>query len=319
MNHYFSEKYVSNFRFRPYIQTILIHKIYKNRDELIPENGAFLEGVDISQLEAFVSYFVKRGVEFINETDILEDKLDPNKQYIYLTFDDGYYNNFRCLDILEKYKVKATFMISTNHVKEQKAFWWDILFREIKLNKGHKTDAEINNTIHSKNLMLYRMKWQDQEDFIKDNFGLRSLDPSSDVDRPMTESELRQFASHPFVTLGNHTDNHLNVTLYDADELISSIKSAENFLNSVTSQQICSVSYPHGLYNDACVNIISKLGYRIGVTVNSGRNNVSELSDTHALMRLNRVVLSGFSDIEQQCRNIHIGFSLYSHLNSLKW
>lgn len=318
LNYFLSEKYVDLFRYNPYIQTILIHKIFRNREELIPKNGDPLEGIDKNQFETFIKFFSKRNVQFINEEDILLGKLNPEKHYIYLTFDDGYYNNFFCLDILEKYKVKATFMISTNHVKYEKAFWWDVMYREIRNKKTNKPIRYLNTQINVKNKMLYNMKWQDQENFILNNFGINSLIPNNDLDRPMNQSELKLFASHPYVTLGNHTDNHINMTLYNEKEIAESIQSAEEFLSKVTQQHINTISYPHGFCNNSTFQTMSDLGYKIGVTVEKGKNNVSELATNKSnLLKLKRSVLSGYSDIEEQCRIIHTNFSLYSKIKKI--
>lgn len=315
LNYYFSEKYINAFRYTPYIQTFLFHKIYRNRSEVIPENGAILEGIDKHQFETFIKFFCKRNVQFIDETDILNDKLDPNKQYIYLTFDDGYYNNFWCLDILEKYKVKATFMISTNHIQQGKAFWWDVVFREMSRNTNNYSALYINKKI----LELHKIKWREQEDFIIDSYGTNALQPNNDLDRPMSASELKLFASHPYVTLGNHTHNHLNITLYKEEELIESIKLAEDFLSTVTSQKISSISYPYGYHNDTCINTISKLNYKIGITINNGKNNFSDIEDENKLLRLKRNELSGHLDIVQQCRIFHTNFSFYANIKNFKW
>ena len=49
IDNYFSEKYIDLLRKRPYVQTVLFHKIYRNRSEIIPENGDPLEAIDINQ------------------------------------------------------------------------------------------------------------------------------------------------------------------------------------------------------------------------------------------------------------------------------
>ena len=99
IDNYLSEKYIDILRKTPYVQSIMFHKIFRNRGEIMPENGDPLEAIDISQFETFVKFFSKRKVEFINENDILKGNPDLNRQYIFLTFDDGYFNNFYCLDI----------------------------------------------------------------------------------------------------------------------------------------------------------------------------------------------------------------------------
>ena len=315
MNYYLSEKITKVFSFKPCIQCFLFHKVYKNRSDVNFKNGAPLEAIDINQFEIFIKFFVERNVVFIDENDILEGRLEPHRQYIYLTFDDGYYNNFWCLDVLEKYKVKSTFMISTNHVKENKAYWWDVVYREMAKNPKKYSIQHINKSI----LELHTITWRQQEDFIIEHFGLDALIPKNDFDRPMNISELKLFAKHPYVTLGNHTHNHLNLTLYNKNEVIESITTAEDFLKTVTKQKISSISYPYGYYTSETVDIMKELQYKIGVTINMGKNHFSELEEENSLLTLKRNEITGYMDIIQQCRSFHTDFSLYSSIKNLKW
>jgi len=311
INHYLSEKYVDLVKYEPYIQTILLHKIYNSREEVTPLNGTVSEGVDKHQFELFIKYFTERNIKFIDETDILQGKLNPKKQYVYLTFDDGYYNNYRCLDILKKYKAKATFYISTDHVKNGKAFWWDSLVHELtKRNRG----SEINQFIET----MYQMKWTEQDKFLVDNFGLDALKPNGDIDRPMTVSELEEFAKNECVTIGNHTHYHLNMTNYNNEEITESIKTAELFLNKHTSQEIQSISYPHGFIDEEKVTLVKKLNYKVGITVKPGKNKVSELQNNNNLLLLKRTQLTGFVNMANQCRNLHTNnFSFAAKIKSL--
>lgn len=311
VNHYLSEKYVHLFKYQPYIQTILLHKIYNSRDEVTPLNGTISEGVDRHQFETFVKYFSDRKVKFIDETDILQNKLDPGKQYIYLTFDDGYYNNFRCIDILNKYNAKATFYISTDHVKKNKAFWWDALAHELTIrNRG----SEIPEFIKK----MHLLKWEDQDQLLVDNFGPEALKPNGDMDRPMTVPELVEFAKNKCVVIGNHTHFHINMTNYTNQEVTDSIKNAETFLKENLKQDITSISYPHGFINDEKLDLVKKLDYKVGITVVPGKNRVNELQNGNNLLLLNRTQLTGFMDMEEQCRNLHTdNFSMIAKLKKL--
>lgn len=311
LNRSLSEKYINTFNYQPFVQTILLHKIYLSRKDVIPSNGTTVDGIDISQFESFIKYFKTRNYEFINERDIIEGLIDPNQRYIYLTFDDGYFNNFYALDILNKYQAKATFYISTNHIEEEKSFWWDVLFRERSKQKKDE------NFISQELKKLYQLKWQDQETYLRKEFGERALCPLNDLDRPMTKKELELFGKHDYVYLGNHTHNHLNTTIYSKEELILSIKIAEKFLSEITTKPVKSISYPYGFYNDIVVDTVKELDYLIGFTVNKGKNTIDEALDKSQQLRLKRVQLSGHSDINLQCHNLSINFSIANKVKQL--
>ncbi|MFD1188082.1 polysaccharide deacetylase family protein [Pontibacter rugosus] len=58
--------------------------------------------------------------------DILANRLRRN--CIALSFDDGYIDNFlEAKPLLEKYKLPATFFVSSGNIGQQTAFWWDVL------------------------------------------------------------------------------------------------------------------------------------------------------------------------------------------------
>lgn len=308
--HDLNEVIVKNFRYLPYIQPILLHKIYNSRNEITTLNGTIAEGVDKQQFETFVKYFKKRNVKFINEEDILKGNLIANKQYVYLTFDDGYFNNFNCLPILEKYEVKATFYISTDHVENQKAYWWDSLARELTKRDQYSHIKDLVNE-------MYQLKLHEQDEYMINNFGPNALKSNNDIDRPMTKKELEVFASNKYVTIGNHTHSHLNLELYSDLEIRNSINSAESFLNQITNQKIKSISYPHGFVNKHISNIAKECGYQIGITTVPKKNRHEDLENPDKRLLLNRIQLSGFFNIETQCRNIHT--DSFSILKALKF
>lgn len=302
--HGLNEWVVQHLRYQPYIQTILLHKIYLSRDEITTENGTIAEGVDVHQFETFVRYFKERQVQFIDEQDILEGELDPNQQYIYLTFDDGYYNNFNALPVLTKYGIKATFYISTQHIKEQKAYWWDALARALTQQNKYDQMQEMVN-------QMYQLKTAEQDAHMLQHFGPNALQPNNDIDRPMSKTELKTFASHPQVTIGNHTHQHLNLKLYSDDEIKDNIAAAESFLNEVSTQKIRSISYPHGFVNPHISSLAKDCGYEIGITTIPAKNSHEDLQDPAKRLLLNRTQLSGYFDMESLCRNIHTNhFSL---------
>ena len=203
-------------------------------------------------------------------------------------------------------------MISTNHIKNNKAFWWVITHREIWKKNNRLPIHFVKEKIREVNSKLYNMKWRDQEVFVKEYFGVNCLHTENDLDRPMTESELRQFVKHPCVLLGNHTHNHINMTLCNDEELTESLLLADEFLKTVTSQKVTSISYPHGWFNDNTIKIVNQMGYKIGVTTNPGKNHVSQINNKQDLLKLDRITLLGNLNIEDQCRSIHTDFSLLS-------
>jgi peptidoglycan/xylan/chitin deacetylase (PgdA/CDA1 family) len=301
-----SDIYIHLFN-KPHLQVIVLHKMYKDRNDIKDEHGTTGEGFTQENLDTLICYFKKHKYTFITPKSL--DSIDKKKNYILLTFDDGYYNNFYSLEILKKHKVPATFYISTNHIKEQKCFWWDVVFRERR--KQGVADEEIGKEL---NYLVMNKRWEEQEDFVKKSFGQDCLQPLGDYDRPMTIKELTEFASSEFVELGNHTDNHLNLNNnYSKEELIKSINEAQEFLKNILGEYPISIAYPYGCYNERVIQIMSGLGMQSGMTTIDTKTYLADLNENKQL-ELERVQFTGWVDVEDRCDNVHIDFSLFQSL-----
>jgi peptidoglycan/xylan/chitin deacetylase (PgdA/CDA1 family) len=58
-----------------------------------------------------------------------------NKNFVCVTFDDGYEDNYvNAHPILKKYQVPATFFVTTGYVNTKKQFYWDSCIKSNKLN-----------------------------------------------------------------------------------------------------------------------------------------------------------------------------------------
>ena len=75
----------------------------KNLNHVDPQNN-----VTVNQFTDFIEYFLQHNYRFIKPAD-LSQNLPEDKPYVMITFDDGYFNNSLAIDVLNKYKVPATF------------------------------------------------------------------------------------------------------------------------------------------------------------------------------------------------------------------
>ena len=74
---------------------------------------------------------ISKSCNVISTDELIKNwnaKMEYKKPTVVITFDDGFQNNFSIAKpILEKYKVPATFYISTGNITNQKIFWVDTL------------------------------------------------------------------------------------------------------------------------------------------------------------------------------------------------
>jgi peptidoglycan/xylan/chitin deacetylase (PgdA/CDA1 family) len=196
-----------------------------------------------------------------------------------ITFDDGYANNARALPILERLSVPATFFISTGHVATQRAFWWDVLFREAR-RKGTPTRLVLEQIRD-----LKRLPTSEIESQLRARYGAGSLETLGDTDRPFTQDELVRFAQSPLVTLGNHTRDHAILVNYDRHGAGGQIRAAQQDLIGWTGRAPVAIAYPNGDFGHDTIVEAQAAGLRIGVTVRAGLNVV----DRQEPMTLRRI------------------------------
>src|SRR5579862_5298392 len=121
--------------------SFLIHGLFENSD--VASSGTFdpQQGFTVEMLRRVVRHFTRAGYQFLSPDD-LASGLSRTGKYVLLTFDDGYHNNVRAVPVLEAFDVPAVFFISSGHVQLGKAFWWDVVYRELK--KRGRTNREIS-------------------------------------------------------------------------------------------------------------------------------------------------------------------------------
>ena len=289
----------------------LFHSLFESGEEV---RGGVLDpqqGVTVEMFRAFLGHFHEQGYGFVSPGQILEG-LPASGKYILLTFDDGYRNNLRALPVMEEFNAPAVFFISSDHVKEGKAFWWDVVFREGR--KRGKTEAEIRRAVAS----YKRLKTAEVERDLKKEFGQRALCPIGDLDRPFTPGELREFARHRLVSLGNHTKNHAILTNYSLAEVREEIRDGQDAIQEMTGEIPEMISYPNGNSSPEIRQIAREAGLPLGVVVRGGKNRLPLKIGAPEAMALKRFILWGDRGIAAQCRGSRASISLYSLVESLK-
>jgi peptidoglycan/xylan/chitin deacetylase (PgdA/CDA1 family) len=309
------EKVASRFLFanreRDTLLCFLFHSLFESVEEI--RSGVIdpQQGITVEMFRAFLADFHELGYEFVSPHRILEG-LQPGGRYVLLTFDDGYYNNVRALPVMEEFDAPGVFFISSDHVREGKAFWWDAAYREGR--KRGKTEEEIRRTADS----CKQLKTAEVERDLKKEFGQRALCPIGDLDRPLTPGELREFARHRLVSLGNHTKNHAILTNYSLAEVREEIRDGQDAIQEMTGEIPEMISYPNGNSSPEIRQIAREAGLPLGVVVRGGKNRLPLKIGAPEAMALKRFILWGDRGIAAQCRVSRASISLYSLVESLK-
>ncbi len=286
-----------------------LHGLFYNKKEINQNLVDPQTWITKDEFQQFIKYYLQHNYKFVSPNDIIQG-LNNEKKYAMITFDDGYYNNNYALPILKKYQIPALFFISTNHIKQNKCFWWDILYRErIKSGKSKKEILIEQNQLKSKTS-------EEIEQYITKKFGEKAFKPKSTIDRPFTTTELKNFSKEKYVFLGNHTSNHAILTNYPSDEIRLQILEAQKFIYDITGITPNTLSYPNGNYSDEIIKISKELGIQIGITIEYRKNKLPVKYENNNFINLGRFDLSGSNNIINQCKLFRSDILLYRFIQN---
>ena len=270
----------------------LFHAIFEDEKDIARGHVDTQQGIRPEHLQRFIEHFLEAGYRFISPEQGMAFT-NSREKCACITFDDGYYNNLRALPLLEQYDVPATFYITTGNVEKQQCFWWDVVYRE-----RHRQGAE-KTQISREQKMLKQKNHQDILSYLHREFGADCLRPWSDTDRPMTITELQEFARHPQVFIGNHTRDHYLLDRYEYTEVEQQIRRAQQDLTTWLGHSPCGIAYPNGNYSDTAMAAAGNLGLPHGWSLDK-RKTPLPLGNNNPFA-LGRFTLWGRNDIEAQC------------------
>ena len=289
--------------------TFLFHSLFRDENQIELNLIDPLERTTIAFLRRLIEYFLEHDYRFISPADLLAG-LKGGGKYALLTFDDGYYNNTQALRILEEFAIPAVFFISTNHVRQNRCFWWDVLYRQL-MAQGVSPAR-----IYRESLELKRLKADQIEPRLSDCFGPDAHRPRSDLDRPFTPAELRDFAASRWVHLGNHTAEHAILTNYSDDEARAQIDDAQRFLRNVTGTSPIAIAYPNGAYDESTMAAAAAAGLKLGFTTRPRKSRLPLDTGSPALLELGRFVPHSSRSIASQCTSYRSDLQVYGLLRS---
>lgn len=295
--------YLSLFKERNALMPFLFHSLFRNQREIDLNHADPLQRTTVTQFRQFVKYYLEHGYRFVTPADLLNG-LSADGKYAMITFDDGYYNNSLALPILREFNVPALFFISTNHVQQNKSYWWDVLYRELA-ERGASPRRCYYEAIGMKHLRTDQIEAKLIEQFGKD-----CLKPRGDIDRPFSPAELKEFASDPHVHLGNHTADHAILINYPPEQIRGQVQQAQDALLAMTGRTPNAIAYPNGAHNEEIIKICSEVGLKIGVTVRPEKRKLP-LAPNSPLMRLGRFTPHGESPIVSQCHTYRSDVLIY--------
>lgn len=301
--------YLSMFEERDALIGFLFHSLFRDETEIGRKLVDPLQETTVDQFRGLIAYYLERGYAFVSPEEVLAG-LDPSRKYGILTFDDGYFNNTLALSVLEEFDVPGLFFITTKNVTEQKCYWWDVLFRELSAR------GESPNRIRGQALGMKSLRTEEIEARLKERFGAEAFQPRGEIDRPFQAGELRQFASHRLVHIGNHTANHAILTNYSEEDARLQIVEAQETLREITGSAPTAIAYPNGAYNAEVVRICREAGLQLGFSIEPQKTLSPLALGSDDVMQLGRFMPMGDRPLEGQYQRIRSDIVMYAILRA---
>jgi peptidoglycan/xylan/chitin deacetylase (PgdA/CDA1 family) len=243
---------------------------------------------------------------------------EPLKNLLAITFDDGYMDNYQTgKPILEKYKMPATFYLTTKF-KTGGKYWWDeleqlilntpVLPEAATINLHGKVitlllgDSKILNEsvtrqnaawrygkpLSNSRLKLYyecwdtikRMNIDDQKIALQE---IKNWAGISVVSTPplMSEQQIKALASSNLFEIGGHTINHPALGTLSSHQQHEEIEGCKKGLENIVPQTMMGLAYPYGHYNDQTPVLTKNCGFKYAVTTEekmvTGRDSIYEI------------------------------------------
>jgi peptidoglycan/xylan/chitin deacetylase (PgdA/CDA1 family) len=301
--------YLAMFEERSALLPFLFHSLFRDGRETALDYIDPLQRTTVRQFRQFVEYYLRHGYQFVDPERVLAG-VPPGGKYALITFDDGYFNNSLALPVLEEFGVPAVFFVASENVRAGKCYWWDVLHREL-VARGAPA-----RQIYREGVALKSMPTEKIEAELARRFGPKAFDPRGDVDRPFTPDELRDFARHPRVRIGNHTANHAILTNYPPAEARAQVARAQEWLAGVTGAAPLAIAYPNGGHDPEVVRACREVGLKLGFTVRPEKTSLPLPRDPERLLRIGRFTPHGEERILTQCRTYRSDVPLYGTFRS---
>jgi peptidoglycan/xylan/chitin deacetylase (PgdA/CDA1 family) len=132
------------------------------------------------------------------------------------------------------------------------------------------------------------------------------------MDRPFTPDELRTFAAHPLISIGNHTANHAILTHYDDDSLYDQLQRCQQSLLEITGTVPVAIAYPNGGYDSRVIKACRELGLNLGYTTEPAKLPATGADP----FRIGRFAPGGSASIRSQCHAYRSDLNTYRSLRS---
>lgn len=186
-----------------------------------------------------------------------------------ITFDDGYANNYSvAFPILKALGLPATIFLVTDTIGKDHVFWYDKLLslhKKMPLSEIDKLLDFVKETVHP-SLMDSEI-----DEYLQKAHQIDKLDSSVvEAFRTMNHAEIIDMVKSKLITFGSHTHKHELLTSLSPDDMVDTLTRSRDVLGSLLGGPPESICYPNGYYTNNIIDLAQGVGYKFGITADSG-------------------------------------------------
>ena len=245
--------------------------------------------------------FLRKYYEIVDLGDLkrLEAKRTSKKDFIVLTFDDGYRDNYtHAFPILQKYQAPATIFLATRYINTNRLLWYDQLAWILYNTESVPDMATLVKHSIAPKLIREVERFFISSSFIRFNV-LRSLAaklktfatkererilsilaqackikrwPASDERAMLSWTEVREMSKHG-IFFGSHTMSHPVLSDISVEEARREIFESKNIIEEQIQKPVTTFAYPYGKkedYTDEVTKILIDEGFEYACTTTMG-------------------------------------------------
>ncbi len=259
----------------------------------------------VQQFEKHVLYLKKKKFKFLNASQLVYFIANPkeikSQKLVCITFDDGYQNNLKAIEILKKNAASGIFFVSSDSINATTSIWTvnlsllvlegslsSIFFQENEYSLAtYELRLEAFNVIRNH---LKRAPSETRNELFNQILNqfpeneLEQLVAKHDYFKMLTWDEIRavqndntQFHSHGhFHEIHNQEQNAATLK----NEITTSKKVIEENLNN----QVFLFAYPNGNYNSNSVAFLNEADYQAAFVL--GEEKCTAVSDPFSIPRI---------------------------------
>ena len=251
-------------------------------------------------LASALQFLRDAGVEFVSLDEMLERLTFPSgRPFAAFTFDDGFADSLtHALPVMERFGAPMTVYVATGMIDHSLDAWW-LGLAEWICRSDRVALTEMGLAFDCPDPAGKKRAFVEIEAAIHQNYDLlpqvRAAIAAQGIDctallarEALSVEQLRELARHPLVTIGGHTDTHINLARTSDTQVQHEMTSNRRFLEAIIGKPVLHFAYPFGnarACGDREAAHAQAAGFLTAVTTRSGAIFSEHLDHPHALPR----------------------------------